>query len=184
MSSARPAHPTEPPALGLAVSSVATLAIGGRHREARNRPHLAPPRLPLVLDVEDRHRPRRPAVPPDVRALIRSMSEANPLWAAPRIHGELAKLGMDVSQATVAKYMARRQRPRSQTWRAFLANHVHQIVAADFFLVPTATYRLLFVLLILAHDRRLGRRVETSCSRAAHTMTGGPQSARQIPFFA
>jgi putative transposase len=82
------------------------------------------------------------------------MSEANPLWGAPRIHGELLKLGVDVSQSTVAKYMARRNRPPSQTWRTFLTNHVRQIMAADFFVVPTATYRLLFVLVILAHHRR------------------------------
>jgi len=82
------------------------------------------------------------------------MSEANPLWGAPRIHGELAKLGIDISQATVAKYMPRRQRPPAQTWRTFLANHVHQIVAADFFVVPTVTCRVLFVLVILSHHRR------------------------------
>ncbi len=82
------------------------------------------------------------------------MSKANPLWGAPRIHGELLKLGIDVSQATVARYMARPRRPPSQTWRTFLANHVDQIVAADFFVVPTVTYRLLFVLVILAHRRR------------------------------
>ena len=82
------------------------------------------------------------------------MSEHNPLWGAPRIHGELVKLGIDVSQATVAKYMARRRRPPSQTWCTFLTNHFPQIVAADFFVVPTATCRLLFVLVILAHDRR------------------------------
>jgi transposase InsO family protein len=108
----------------------------------------------LLWTWKSRHRPGRPAVPPDVRELIRSMSGANPLWGAPRTHGELTKLGVDVSQATVAKYMSRRQHPPSQTWRTFLANHVHQIMAADFFLVPTATYRLLFVLVILAHDRR------------------------------
>ena len=79
---------------------------------------------------------------------------ANPLWGAPRIHGELLKLGLKVSQATVAKYMVRHQRPPSPTWRTFLANHVHQLVAADFFVVPTATCRLLFVLVLLAHDRR------------------------------
>ena len=73
------------------------------------------------------------------------MSEANPLWGAPRVHGELLKLGIDVSQATVAKYMARRRCPPSQTWRTFLTNHVDQIVAADFFVVPTVTYRLLLV---------------------------------------
>ena len=82
------------------------------------------------------------------------MSRANPLWGAPRIHGELQKLGVVLSQSTVAKYMARRRRPPSQTWRTFLANHVDQVMAADFFVVPTATYRLLFVLVILAHDRR------------------------------
>jgi putative transposase len=82
------------------------------------------------------------------------MSQANSLWGAPRIHGELLKLGVNVSQATVAKYMARRRRPPSQTWRTFLANHLDQIAAADFFVVPTATYRLLFVLVILAHERR------------------------------
>jgi hypothetical protein len=85
--------------------------------------------------------------------LIRCMSEANPRWGAPRIHGELLKLGVDVCQATVATYRIRHRRPPSQTWRTFLANHVGQIVAADFF-VPTATGRLLFVLVMLAHQRR------------------------------
>jgi putative transposase len=96
----------------------------------------------------------RPTVTAEVRALIRTMSEANPRWGAPRIHGELLKLGVTVSQAAVAKYMVRGRRPPSQTWRTFLANHVTQIMAADFFIVPTITYRLLFVLVILAHDRR------------------------------
>jgi transposase InsO family protein len=82
------------------------------------------------------------------------MSQANPLWGAPRIHGELQKLGIALSQSTVAKYMVRRRRPPSQTWRTFLANHVGQVMAADFVVVPTATYRLLFVLVILAHERR------------------------------
>src|SRR5262249_4723309 len=103
---------------------------------------------------KSRRRNGRAPVAPDVRALMRTMSQENLLWGAPRIHGELLKLGIDVSQTTVAKYMARRRRPPSQTWRTFLANHVHQIVAADFFVVPTARCRLLFVLVILAHDRR------------------------------
>src|SRR4029078_1541280 len=90
----------------------------------------------------------------DTRTLIRTMSVQNPLWGAPRIHGELLKLGIEISQATVAKYMARPRRPPSQTWRTFLTNHVQQIAAADVFVVPTATWRLLFVLLILAHERR------------------------------
>jgi transposase InsO family protein len=82
------------------------------------------------------------------------MSTVNPLWGAPRIHGELQKLGISVSQSTVAKYMRRQRRPPSQTWRTFLTNHANQIMAADLFVVPTVTFRLLFVLVILEHDRR------------------------------
>ena len=108
----------------------------------------------LFWTWKGRHRTGRPAAAPEVRALIRRMAAANPLWGAPRIHGELQKLGVSVSQATVAKYMPRRDTPPSQPWRTFLANHVGQIMAADFFVVPTVTYRLLFVLVILAHDRR------------------------------
>lgn len=103
---------------------------------------------------KSRHSMGRPTVPREIRALIRTMSIANPLWGAPRIHGELLKLGLTVSQTTVAKYMVRSQVPPSQTWRTFLANHAHQLIAADFFVVPTVTYRLLFVLVFLAHDRR------------------------------
>jgi len=108
----------------------------------------------LFWTWKSRRRIGRRAVAADVRALIRSMSATNPLWGAPRIHGELLKLGLDVSQATGAKNMLRRNRPPSQTWRTFMTNHVQQIAAADFFVVPTATRRLLFVLLILAHERR------------------------------
>jgi putative transposase len=108
----------------------------------------------LFWTWKSRYRTGRPAAAPEVRALIRRMATANPLWGAPRIHGELQKLGISVSQATVAKYMPRRDKPPSQPWRTFLANHVGQIMAADFFVVPTVTYRLLFVLVILAHERR------------------------------
>ena len=103
---------------------------------------------------KSRHRAGRPALPPDVRALIRDMSTVNPLWGAPRIHGELLKLGIAVSQSTVARYMRRHLRPPSQTWRTFLTNHASQIMAADLFVVPTVSFRLLFVLIMLAHDRR------------------------------
>jgi transposase InsO family protein len=108
----------------------------------------------LFWTWKSRRRVGRPTVPTDVRELIRTMSEGNPLWGAPRIHGELLKLGVEVSQASVAKYMVRRRQPPSQTWRTFLRNHIGQSAAADFFVVPTATYRLLFVLVILAHERR------------------------------
>jgi transposase InsO family protein len=96
----------------------------------------------------------RPSVEREVRELIRKMSKANPLWGAPRIHGELLKLGIEISQATVGKYMARRLGPPSPTWRSFLRNHADGIAALDMFVVPSATFRLLFVMLILAHDRR------------------------------
>ena len=109
----------------------------------------------------------RPTVPADVRALIRTMVQANPRWGAPRIHGELLKLGIDVCLATVAKYMMRQRQPPSQTWRTFLRNHIGQIVAADFFVVPTATDRLLFVLVLLAHDRRRTRRVAVTAHPTA-----------------
>ena len=108
----------------------------------------------LFWTWKSRQRTGRPGVPADVRALIRELSSANPLWGAPRIHGELQKLGITVSQSTVAKYMRRHPRPPSQTWRTFLTNHANQIMAADLFVVPTVTFRLLFVLVILAHDRR------------------------------
>jgi transposase InsO family protein len=108
----------------------------------------------LFWTWKSRCRTGRPGVPSDVRALIREMSMMNPLWGAPRIHGELQKLGISVSQSTVAKYMCRQRRPPSQSWRTFLTNHASQIMAADLFVVPTVTFRLLFVLVILAHDRR------------------------------
>ena len=101
-------------------------------------------------------RPRggRPRTPLEIRRLIRAISLANPLWGAPRIHGELLKLGIDVGQTTVAKYMARRRGPPSQGWKTFLRNHADGIAAMDLFVVPTMSFRLLFGLLILRHDRR------------------------------
>src|SRR6187401_3052619 len=91
----------------------------------------------------------RPQVSSEVRRLIREMSLANPLWGAPRIHGELLKLGIDVGQTSVAKYMARRRRPPSQGWRTFLLNHADGIASIDLFVVPTISFKLLYGLLIL-----------------------------------
>ena len=93
-------------------------------------------------------------VPMEIRRLIREMSLANRLWGAPRIHGELLKLGIEVAQSTVAKYMARSGRGRSQTWKTFLHNHAAGIAAMDFLIVPTVGFKLLFVLVILRHQRR------------------------------
>jgi len=95
-----------------------------------------------------------PELPAEIRDLIRAMSTANPLWGAPRIHGELSKLGIEISQAAVSKYMARHRKPPSQSWRTFLENHAKEIVSIDFFTVPTATFRVLFVFLVLGNDRR------------------------------
>jgi putative transposase len=96
----------------------------------------------------------RPQVTAEIRALIQHMSQTNPLWGAPRIHGELLKLGIEVAESTVGKYMQRHRKPPSQTWRTFLSNHLAQMASMDFFTVPTATFRVLFVLVVLSHARR------------------------------
>jgi putative transposase len=109
----------------------------------------------------------RPAIDPEVRKLIRQMANAN-MWGAPRIHGELLKLGIQVSEATVSKYLSRRKKPPSQTWRSFLENHVDTLVSVDFFTVPTVLFQVLFVFVVLAHDRRriLSINVTSSLSAA------------------
>jgi putative transposase len=101
-------------------------------------------------------RPRvgRPPVNAEIAALVRRMAAANPLWGAPRIHGELMKLGVEVAERTVSRLLPKRRTPPSQGWRTFLANHVRDLVSIDFFTVPTAGLRVLFVLVVLAHDRR------------------------------
>jgi transposase InsO family protein len=101
-------------------------------------------------------RPRggRPTIPAEIRKLIREMSIANPLWGAPRIHGELLKLGIDVGQTSVAKYMVKGRAPPSQGWKTFLRNHADGIASMDLFVVPTVSFRLLYGLLILRHCRR------------------------------
>ena len=86
--------------------------------------------------------------------MIRAMSRDNPLWGAPRIHGEPLKLGIAVGEASVSKYMVRHRKPSSQTWRAFLENHGKTMVSVDFFAVPTIRFQVLYVFLVLAHDRR------------------------------
>ena len=98
--------------------------------------------------------PGRPPIEREIRDLIRRMSLENPTWGAPRILSELLLLGYDVAEGTVAKYMALRRKPSSQTWRPFLDNHVPDIAACDFFTVPTVTFRVLYVFIVLRHDRR------------------------------
>lgn len=96
----------------------------------------------------------RPTIDKEISKLIRQMQAANIGWGAPRIYGELLKLGIEISQATVSKYMERQQKPPSQTWRTFLENHADSIAGIDFFTVPTATFRILYVFIVLSHDRR------------------------------
>jgi transposase InsO family protein len=103
---------------------------------------------------KSRARVGRPQVPLEIRQLVREISLANPLWGAPRIHGELLKLGIEVGQTSVAKYMARRRRPPSQGWRTFLTNHADGMASIDLFVVPTISFKLLYGLLVLHHERR------------------------------
>ena len=96
----------------------------------------------------------RPAIPVDIRDLVRTISRDNPLWGAPRIHGELLKLGIDIAQSTVAKYMPRRRCPPSPGWRAFLRSHAAHIAAIDLFVVPTIGFKLLYGLVVPRLERR------------------------------
>jgi len=139
---------------------------------------MAPPRRSLVLDVEE------PSSHGSTACVARgSGANSNDVagesaLGAPRIHGEWLKVGIDVSQATVAKYMTCRRRPPSPTWKTFLANHVGQIMAADFIVVPTATRRLLVVLVILAHERRRVIHIAVTDRPTAR----GPRNSSARPF--
>jgi transposase InsO family protein len=112
--------------------------------------------------------PGRPAVNPAIRALILQMAAANPLWGAPRIHGELLKLGLHLSERTVSRLLPKRRQPPSQTWRTFLQNHLGETIALDFFTVPTVTFHILFVLVVLVHDRRRVLHVNVTDHPTAH----------------
>src|SRR5881296_2649020 len=103
---------------------------------------------------KSRGRPGRPRIGRELRELIQRMSKENPLWGAPRIHGELLKLGFEIAESTVSKYMIRRRGPPSQTWRTFLANHADAIAAIDLYVVPTLAFERLFAFLIMGHGRR------------------------------
>ena len=103
---------------------------------------------------KSRGKPGRPRIDPEIRRLIRQMSRENATWGAPRIQSELQLLGYTVDESTVAKYMIRQRKPPSQTWRTFLENHVGDITAIDFFVVPTVRFQLLYCFIVLCHDRR------------------------------
>src|SRR2546429_207055 len=143
-----------PPAVDLSVAPLARLALGVGHRQARNGRSLASCRLSFVLDLEGALRKTRTTR--HFKRSPRSDSQDVPgeSGGAPRIHGELLKLGIDVGQSSVSKYMVRCRKPPSQTWRTFLENHAQQLVSSDFFTVPTIRFEVLYVFLVLAHDRR------------------------------
>ena len=139
---------------------------------------------------KSRHRGGRPTVPLEIRELIREMSIANPLWGAPRIHGELLKLGIEIGQTSVAKYMARRRGPPSQGWKTFLRNHADGIAAMDLFVVPTIPFRLLDGLLIMGHGRRQvmvwryrasDRRMDRKSDHASVRLEAGPSLSDPRP---
>ncbi|MCZ6677087.1 MAG: integrase core domain-containing protein [Candidatus Poribacteria bacterium] len=100
-------------------------------------------------------KPGRPPLDAEVKAIVLKMADANPLWGAPRIHGELLKLGIELSERTVSGLLHRhRPKPPSQTWRTFIKNHMPEMAAVDFLVVPTIRFRMLFVLIVLSHARR------------------------------
>jgi putative transposase len=133
---------------------VVGLASGPGIRPASHRHRLAEETVPGLLETTEPERHARPSLSKDVRDLIRDMWRSNPLWGAPRIVGELRKLGINVAKSTVEKYRPRVRKPSSPTWKTFLNNHVEDLIACDFFTVPTATFRVLFVFIMLAHERR------------------------------
>jgi hypothetical protein len=132
--------------------------------------------------VSRRRRAGRPTIDREIHALIRDMTTANPLWGAPRIHGELRKLGIDVSERTVSRLMAHHRRPPSQTWRTFLTNQFALTASMDFFTVPTLTGRVLFVLVILSHERR--RVVHRVARRQRHVPSLRVESTQRLREYA
>ena len=108
----------------------------------------------LFWRLKSKHKGGRNRIDPDLKILIIQMANENPLWGAPRIHGELLMLGFDLSQATVSSYMPKKEKRSGHTWLTFLHNHLKEMVSVDFFDVHTLTYSLLYVFVILSHDRR------------------------------
>src|SRR5437660_5869466 len=143
-----------PSSVDLASPILVELALFPSDRSTRNRPPLAAPSFRLVLGTEIAACSRKTRGESGDSRSDSEHEPSQPLVGAPRIHGELLKLGIEVAQSTVAKYLPRPRKPPSQTWRTFLTNHLAQTVAIDFFTVPTATFRVLFVFVALSHERR------------------------------
>src|SRR5664280_2267297 len=122
----------------------------------------------------------RPKTDRELVQLIRRMWQANPTWGSPRIRDELAKLGVRVSDSTIRRYRPRRPRPTGQSWTAFLRNHASQIASIDFFTVPTATFRVFFVFVVLLHERR--KVVHVAVTEAPSAFWTGQQIVEAFPF--
>jgi hypothetical protein len=138
-----------------AVSLVSSHPEGSHNHPARDARALAQSRISLLLALEVAPTGRATQIETELRVLIRRMSVGNPLWGAPRIHGELLKLGFEVAQSSVAKYMVKRRGPPSQGWRTFLRSHAPSIAAMDLFVVPTIGFKLLYAFVIIRLiDRR------------------------------
>jgi putative transposase len=133
----------------------------------------------LYWTSESRHRGGRPPIDAEIRTLIRRIATENPTWGAPRIHGELLMPGFEVAEATVSRYMPRRRKPPSQTWRTFLHNHTKDLVSIDFFVVPTATFRVLYVFLVFEHERR--RIVHFNVTKGPSARWTGQQLVNAFP---
>jgi putative transposase len=159
---------------------MARVADGLDDREACDGDPLAPPGVRPLLELEEPQAGRRPRKDAEIRTLIRQMARDNVGWGAPRIHGELLKLGVVVSEATVSRTMPRRCGPPSQTWGTFLANHMPRAAAIDFFVVPTATFRSLYVFVVLAHARR--RLVHFNVTDAPCAHWTGQQVINAFPY--
>lgn len=160
-------EPTRSALLDPAAECMAAMVRCSRHRGTGDRNRVASKRLPTILALASRRRSGRPRITDEVRSLIRQMGLENAGWGAPKIHGELLKLGFAVSERTVTRYL-RGLRPRTgrsdQRWKAFLANHREAIVAFDLFTVPTLTFNLLYCFVIIEH----GRRKILHCNVTAH----------------
>jgi hypothetical protein len=138
---------------------------------------------------KSRHVGGRPRIDAEMRALIRRMSRENPLWGAPRIHGELLMLGIEVAESTVGRYMVRRRRPPSQGWRPFLRNHAAGIASLDLFVVRTISFKLLYGLVILRHARRRLVAISVTSNPTAEWIAGQvtdafPWTKRRVTWFA
>jgi len=138
----------------LALSPLPERGGRGRDHQPGDRDSLASAGFQGLLAMEVSIQKRPSSDPREIRDLIREMSRANSLWGAPRIHGELLKLGIEVAQSTVGKYMIKRPRRPGQSWTTFLCNHATGIAPVDMFVVPTIGFKLLYCLVFLAHGRR------------------------------